>query len=224
MAADKFKTNLLQDASYEQSNDGQNALYGKKYGKSKWKPKKEKSSVKCYECGAYGQITEKCSRRLGSNRKEANVSFSSLIAKSKSDVWFIDSAASAHTTMKRSISENDRRIHSGNVTEANNSTMAIQSSGDISMVNDICIKIIKNNVLYVPDSWTNLFSISRTLRYEKKVVFSGEKCIIPDKLSEKNYRKLASLIGTRVHRQLNFLRFAQFLVCMSRARHRNSNE
>lgn len=186
LTADSVQNSLLQHIPHGSSSSEQNVMYGK----HKSKPK-TKSTVKCFECGEMGHYAKHCKKRntkekeKRSTKKETPVLFSSLIAKSTCDDWYIDSGASAHMTMNRTILENVKNVHTGNVTAANNSKMSIECSGDIKLqCNDNNENIFVKNVLYVPDLCTNLISVSQMIKNNNKVVFKENKCEITSKYGD----------------------------------------
>lgn len=150
------------------------------------KSKKDKKTVKYYNCKELGHISKKCPNK-DKNKKSDTVllSSSALLVNSKiaDNDWFFDSAATANMTKNKNWLKNVSVSNKGEIITANNGIMAIDCIGDVSeniIVNKEKKSVTIKDVQYVPDIVANLLSVGQIVKNDNVVIFSKNGCEVYD--------------------------------------------
>lgn len=191
LTSDLVKSRLINEIDRQECHDA--ALFTRGNAKSK-------KVVICHHCGIPGHIKPKCpqlrkKKKATSNVKDksqassTNVSsvnpqtgaslLTSFCAKVNDGDWYVDSAASASMTNKRSwLTNYSDKNPDSNVTIADGNSLPSKGSGDVRVsIKDSDVDKI-SNVVYVPNLTTNLLSVKSMVDKDYVVVFHNQKCEI----------------------------------------------
>ena len=195
ISSDSIKTLLLQDVKTHSTVNS--AFFGasnsKPYSSStnqRVSKKKFKKGIRCYSCNDYGHKASDCqSKKSKSNNKFTNAKkdnsnvFCAVYSTGLDDKnnWYVDSGASEHLTMRNDWLHNKDMPKIKEIIVANNSKLPIESCGKV-FINVNCQgsveKIPMNNVQYVPNLSTNLFSVAQLAVKGYTVTFNIHGCRI----------------------------------------------
>lgn len=200
ITGDSIKTMLLQDTrTYSSANS---AFFGSsrppQHSTNKF------SKVRCYECNKLGHKASACanrnmkknsegetSRKATTNGSKAKKNSAFLVAYSSGvcdrDNWYVDSAASAHYTMREDWLESQLSPEMKEIIVANNSKLSVKSSGKVKATVDCggtTNEISINNVQLVPGISANLLSVPQLVLKGLTVTFDESGCRITDRNGE----------------------------------------
>lgn len=102
------------------------------------------------------------------------------VQNSSTQVWYVDSGASAHLTKDESWIK-DPKSYTGSVKVADDNILNVKSRGDVNlniMVGKDNSSITVRDVLYVPGVSENLLSVSQIVRKGNRVIFDSTGCKI----------------------------------------------
>lgn len=173
ITADFVKSKLLQDVQ-KLSNNGDDDIalatrHGYQHGNRKQKKKffNKKDDKKNFSNGK-------------GHSKGALITVLSAGCSTEKDAWYIDSGASGHMSNNanqfKSIKDCNDHINT-----AGEEKIQVKGVGFVNLnakVKGNTVDLDVNNVLYVPDLSTNLFSVSQMTAKGNKVIFEGSSCII----------------------------------------------
>lgn len=128
------------------------------------------------------------SSTITDDKEDVGQSFVSFVCLSASysldsNEWIIDSGASQHMTNRNDWMKNGREVND-NVTIANDSKLCVKRIGNVELKLEIdngCVSLKIHDVLYVPELFTNLLSVSRLAKNGLTVIFDESGCKIYDK-------------------------------------------
>lgn len=155
----------------------------------------------CHFCKKPGHFKQNCRKFLASKKRESststvnsgsgkaktaqsesrNIAFTAA-SKRKSNVWVIDSGASAHMTNDRSFYSELEEFECGFITMAdgNKSQILGEGKGVVKGI-DSCGEIVNiniHNVRFVPGLSTNLLSVGKLVQKSLEVTFNDSGCFI----------------------------------------------
>lgn len=152
---------------------------------------KKKSKSTCFSCGKEGHWKKDCpdkqkqhqTKDKSENKSSAAFSaMTEILSASYNDVWLADSGASKHMTFRKDwFCEFSSNECQAGIKVANNEIMHVEGSGAIEI--EACIngkwhKKRLENVLFVPKSKVNLFSIGSLMNKGFEINFEQKRCII----------------------------------------------
>lgn len=204
--AENLRTKIIEESEARNNASSvveQGALFAKKKGPWKKHPAKpaqnsgEKSDkdtyfrYKCSKCGVKGHKAVNCRSKGKKNKVEDSSMYAicekhdmcQIVASDVEDVWCLDSGCTSHlcgdATRFIELDENE----TGRLKLANNATTEIRAKGTAKIATSVDGKrrnVTLNEVLHVPESRTNLLSVSKITDRGFKVVFDQEKAEIFD--------------------------------------------
>lgn len=185
VTSEDIKTKLLHEELVSGKDTGETAMTARSYRKI--------TKIKCFECGKEGHIARNCRKRSAGNedkkdQPEDNVNLICLSAihSSEKDEWIIDSGASRPMTNQKNWMINEKPTNES-VTIANDTKINVTQVGDVKLkikVGNSPVNATIDDVLYVPDLFTNLLSVSRLVKKGLTVAFDQSGCRITDKQSK----------------------------------------
>ena len=158
---------------------------GVKKNKGKKKVENEDKG-KCFFCDGIGHWKRNCPKFLktqGKDKSGEGETFSDLFiskcSKSSSKAWVLDTDASSHICSSLQELASERRLESNEVTLmlGDGASVAAKAMGttSIDLYNHI---LLLNNVLYAPNAYKNIISISSLTRKGYKFLFERDVCTI----------------------------------------------
>ncbi|XP_065356230.1 uncharacterized protein LOC135950626 [Calliphora vicina] len=185
ISGDYVKTKLLQDT--KSTNSKSSALVTKP-NVEKPQNKKNFKKTQCYGCREYGHIQINCPKNKNNNKSTSkNTMLASSARSTMSSDWYFDSGATSHMCNNKSLFDNLRTCSEFEIMTANNSVMKGNLMGDINMkvkVGENPSDIILRDVLYLPDTNSNLLSISKIVKHKHKLIFDSSGCKVIDSDNE----------------------------------------
>ena len=154
-------------------------------------------SFLCHNCGQPGHFRRNCPRlRFNVKEKENKTNEESaklarfsewytamLINESCINEWVIDSGATSHMCGNRDLFYSLKESKYGQVTVANGMKTPAMGSGSIRLkvnTDEGSLKVLLNNVLWVPHLKGNLISVNQLGRKGFTVMFTSDKCKLSD--------------------------------------------
>lgn len=191
--SEDIKTKLLQEVLVSKRDTEESAMLARTY-------RKPMGKFKCYECGTEGHIARNCRKRIYDEKKETkeecvNLICLSAIQHSNNEEWIIDSGASRPMTNRKDWMANKKPINES-VTIANDSKLNVKEIGDVELklkVGNSPVNVMIEDVLYVPELFTNLISVSKLVKKGLTVIFDESGCRIINK--QNKVVATGSLIG-----------------------------
>ena len=172
-------------------NKGKTSVVKPKGGIAKNKGKaimrEDKGKGKCFHCQGEGHQKRNCPKYLeslktkgkdGEGKTFSNL-FTSKCSKSSSNAWVQDTGASSHNCSSLQDLANERRLRPNEVTLKleNGASVAAKAIGSTSIDLHDHILLL-DNVLYVPNAFKNIISISSLTRKGYEFLFGRDVCKI----------------------------------------------
>ncbi|KAK4381808.1 Retrovirus-related Pol polyprotein from transposon TNT 1-94 [Sesamum angolense] len=141
----------------------------------------------CRNCKRFGHM-EKDYRLKGNHQAnciEENNSSDQLfyicnsVAETGEVTWYIDSAASNHMTYNKGAFQTLDESFKTNVKLGDNHIVKVEGKGSVAINTKKGTRII-NNVMYIPNLRTNLFSVGQMMEKGYTLHFGGDSCTIYD--------------------------------------------
>jgi transposase InsO family protein len=133
----------------------------------------KKKEIICYNCQRKGHKRPDCPL-LKKHNKKGETSLYTNTCKEISDLWYVDSGATAHMTSNKSLFKNFTATDNLEITVANNQKIFSSGIGDIPVSKSNSeIKSI-SDVLYVPEVNANILSVSKCISKGFKVLFNKD--------------------------------------------------
>lgn len=177
ITGDYVKTKLLQDMKSATSKSS--ALVSKPQV-TKNQNKKNFKKTQCYGCREYGHIKTNCPKNKVTDKNASKRTMLALSAmKTSSNDWYFDSGATSHMCNNELLFDELKQCPEFEIMTANSSVMKGNLVGDINMevnVGNGNSNIVLRDVLYLPESHTNLLSISKIVKHEHHVIFDSNGC------------------------------------------------
>lgn len=153
-----------------------------------------KSKIICHYCHKKGHIKSKCfkmkrdrkSGQFSEKKTEEGTMFASAFSACSScspGDWIIDSGCSSHMSHSLESFTSLNRKFTSTVSIANGEKLKCCGLGNINLNLDNNQSIPIDNVMYVPNLFTNLLSVSQLVSKGYKVIFEGDMCNILKKNS-----------------------------------------
>ncbi|KAJ6649269.1 Retrovirus-related Pol polyprotein from transposon TNT 1-94, partial [Pseudolycoriella hygida] len=207
ISSDAIKTKLLQEFTPSEQSNSSKAFStfkkqaSRKKGGKNWttkssEPSVGKSDIQCFACQQYGHKAFECpKKKKNTNETSSHVKVTKKgafvvcpLGTSNDDDWFIDSASSYHMTSREDWLLNTTDGPIDQILAANNSTMKVQSAGEVLVDIDRdgfkSHQVSISNVLHVKELSSNLLSVSQLCKKGHKVIFTNEGCQIFDNDSD----------------------------------------
>ncbi|KAK4408463.1 hypothetical protein Sango_0427300 [Sesamum angolense] len=141
----------------------------------------------CRNCKRFGHVEKDC--RLKGNHQanciEENNSSDQLfytcnsVAETGEATWYIDSAASNHMTYNKGAFQTLDESFKTNVKLGDNHIVKVEGKGSVAINTKKGTRII-NDVVYIPNLRTNLFSVGQMMEKGYTLHFGGDSCTIYD--------------------------------------------
>ncbi|KAL0393227.1 UNVERIFIED_CONTAM: putative mitochondrial protein [Sesamum radiatum] len=141
----------------------------------------------CRNCKRFGHVEKDC--RLKGNHQanciEENNSSDQLfytcnsVAETGEATWYIDSAASNHMTYNKGAFQTLDESFKTNVKLGDNHIVKVEGKGSVAINTRKGTRII-NDVMYIPNLRTNLFSVGQMMEKGYTLHFGGDSCTIYD--------------------------------------------
>ncbi|KAL0300783.1 UNVERIFIED_CONTAM: hypothetical protein Sradi_6355100 [Sesamum radiatum] len=141
----------------------------------------------CRNCKRFGHVEKDC--RLKGNYQanciEENNSSDQLfytcnsVAETGEATWYIDSAASNHMTYNKGAFQTLDESFKTNVKLGDNHIVKVEGKGSVAINTKKGTRII-NDVMYIPNLRTNLFSVGQMMEKGYTLHFGGDSCTIYD--------------------------------------------
>ncbi|KAL0301377.1 UNVERIFIED_CONTAM: Retrovirus-related Pol polyprotein from transposon TNT 1-94 [Sesamum radiatum] len=141
----------------------------------------------CRNCKRFGHMEKDC--RLKGNHQanciEENNSSDQLfytcnsVAETGEATWYIDSAASNHMTYNKGAFQTLDESFKTNVKLGDNHIVKVEGKGSVAINTKKGTRII-NDVMYIPNLRTNLFSVGQMMEKGYTLHFGGDSCTIYD--------------------------------------------
>ncbi|KAL0326307.1 UNVERIFIED_CONTAM: Retrovirus-related Pol polyprotein from transposon RE1 [Sesamum radiatum] len=141
----------------------------------------------CRNCKRFGHVEKDC--RLKGNHQanciEENNSSDQLfytcnsVAETGEATWYIDSAASNHMTYNKGAFQTLDESFKTNVKLGDNHIVKVEGKGSVAINTKKGTRII-NDVMYIPNLRTNLFSVGQMMEKGYTLHFGGDSCTIYD--------------------------------------------
>ncbi|KAK4386674.1 Retrovirus-related Pol polyprotein from transposon TNT 1-94 [Sesamum angolense] len=141
----------------------------------------------CRNCKRFGHMEKDC--RLKGNHQanciEENNSSDQLfytcnsVAEAGEATWYIDSAASNHMTYNKGAFQTLDESFKTNVKLGDNHIVKVEGKGSVAINTKKGTRII-NDVMYIPNLRTNLFSVGQMMEKGYTLHFGGDSCTIYD--------------------------------------------
>ncbi|KAL0297346.1 UNVERIFIED_CONTAM: Retrovirus-related Pol polyprotein from transposon RE1, partial [Sesamum radiatum] len=141
----------------------------------------------CRNCKRFGHMEKDC--RLKGNHQanciEENNSRDQLfytcnsVAETGEATWYIDSAASNHMTYNKGAFQTLDESFKTNVKLGDNHIVKVEGKGSVAINTKKGTRII-NDVMYIPNLRTNLFSVGQMMEKGYTLHFGGDSCTIYD--------------------------------------------
>ncbi|KAL0403671.1 UNVERIFIED_CONTAM: Retrovirus-related Pol polyprotein from transposon TNT 1-94 [Sesamum radiatum] len=141
----------------------------------------------CRNCKKFGHVEKDC--RLKGNHLanciEENHSCDQLfytcnsVAETGDATWYIDSAASNHMTYNKGAFQKLDESFKTNVKLGDNHIVKVEGKGSVAINTRKGTRII-NDVMYIPNLRTNLFSVGQMMEKGYTLKFGGDSCTIYD--------------------------------------------
>ncbi|KAK4393966.1 Retrovirus-related Pol polyprotein from transposon TNT 1-94 [Sesamum angolense] len=141
----------------------------------------------CRNCKRFGHLEKDC--RLKGNHQanciEENNSSDQLfytcnsVAETGEATWYIDSAASNHMTYNKGAFQTLDESFKTNVKLGDNHIVKVEGKGSVAINTKKGTRII-NDVMYIPNLRTNLFSVGQMMEKGYALHFGGDSCTIYD--------------------------------------------
>ncbi|KAK0601893.1 hypothetical protein LWI29_028495 [Acer saccharum] len=153
--------------------------------KRKFDSKKNQSFKKkgsCHHCGKPGHFKREC--RLLKKKKEENTSnfmamISEINALEDDTTWWIDSSATRHVCMDRSLFTTNEKVDDGNILYmGNSSTATIEGKGNVRIEFTSGKILTLTDVCHVPEVRKNLVSGSLLNKHGFKLVFESDNFVL----------------------------------------------
>lgn len=128
---------------------------------------KKVNDNKCFYCGKIGHYKAQCRFRMSKDNKKISNAFivsDSVHKQYVESQWLVDSGASEHMCRNRSLFSSFQSVSQKSVIVGNGATISVLGCGQMAVqVNNGSdwINTTIDNVLYVPELKTNLFSVNR---------------------------------------------------------------
>ncbi|KAK4380842.1 Retrovirus-related Pol polyprotein from transposon RE1 [Sesamum angolense] len=141
----------------------------------------------CRNCKRFGHVEKDC-RFKGNHQAnciEENNSSDQLfytcnsVAETGEATWYIDSAASNHMTYNKGAFQTLDESFKTNVKLGDNHIVKVEVKGSIAINTKKGTRII-NDVMYIPNLRTNLFSVGQMMEKGYTLPFGGDSCTIYD--------------------------------------------
>ncbi|KAK4404748.1 Retrovirus-related Pol polyprotein from transposon TNT 1-94 [Sesamum angolense] len=142
---------------------------------------------KCRNCKRFGHMEKDC--RLKGNHQanciEENNSSDQLfytcnsVAEIREATWYIDIAASNHMTYNKGAFQTLDESFKTNVKLGDNHIVKVEGKGSVAINTKKGTRII-NDVMYIPNLRTNLFSVGQMMEKGYTLHFGGDSCTIYD--------------------------------------------
>ncbi|KAL0314923.1 UNVERIFIED_CONTAM: Retrovirus-related Pol polyprotein from transposon TNT 1-94 [Sesamum angustifolium] len=141
----------------------------------------------CRNCKRFGHMEKDC--RLKGNHQanciEENNSSDQLfytcnsVAETGEATWYIDSAASNHMTYNKGAFQTLDESFKTNVKLGDNHIVKVEGKGSVAINTKKGTRVI-NDVMYIPNLRTNLFSVGQMMEKGYTLHFGGDSCTIYD--------------------------------------------
>ncbi|KAL0341480.1 UNVERIFIED_CONTAM: Retrovirus-related Pol polyprotein from transposon TNT 1-94 [Sesamum calycinum] len=141
----------------------------------------------CRNCKRFGHMEKDC--RLKGNHQancieENNSSDQTFytcnsVAETGEATWYIDSAASNHMTYNKGAFQTLDESFKTNVKLGDNHIVKVEGKGSVAINTKKGTRII-NDVMYIPNLRTNLFSVGQMMEKGYTLHFGGDSCTIYD--------------------------------------------
>jgi len=128
------------------------------------------------------------------DQKKQPLAMSGFTTKTPSNFWFVDSGCTNHTTYDRNLFKELKKITNTKVINADGECIPVEDIGTIAIESHSGVKLILNNVNYIPKNCFSLLSIAQLLEEGYEVLFKQNKCLIKDQNNkiiqiQMNFRK-----------------------------------
>eukprot|EP01018_Ginkgo_biloba_P037147 Gb_15820 [translate_table: standard] len=119
------------------------------------------------------------------NRRNENLFYTSLMAKSEEQSWYIDSGCSTHMTYNAKLfKEIKEDTEENKVVSGDNNTQEVKGKGVVSIKTETGETKNISDVLLVPGLKMNLLSVGQMMEQDYKLEFDNGECLIKDKLNK----------------------------------------
>lgn len=179
LSADDIKVKILQDVKIEKSQASLVSSSFKLKSKKKF-TSQNKKSLKCFNCNGDGHKSTECPSPKKEKSKLANVA-TCLWNGNVGNDWYLDSGASMHMTRNFDLFQKSSRCNE-QVRIADGNILRAEAIGDIEIYSkpDDSGPLVFKDVLYLKDIATNLLSISKIVKKDKRVIFDKNGCRVLD--------------------------------------------
>lgn len=140
----------------------------------------------CFYCGKPGHLKKDCRKRQSNLQRKASKAMSEdehcfsvkeMDSNCSKMVWFVDSGATNHMSSEKDLFEEIEECNK-NIYLADDRIVKAFGKGDIILKTKDGDSVRLKEVLYIPKLGSNLFSVSKCLRFGYSVKFDKSRCEI----------------------------------------------
>ncbi|XP_045810509.1 uncharacterized protein LOC123904949 [Trifolium pratense] len=163
-------------------NGGHRGGRGGRGGRGKF----DKKNIQCYNCQNYGHFADECRFREESSDVEAKMARNDdddegsvtllVTTKDESDFqekWYLDTGCTTHMAWRKDWFTSLKATQNHNVKFADNSSLAVQAIGDVTIKRKDGKCSVISGVLYIPGMECNLLSIGQLLEKDYRIVMEN---------------------------------------------------
>ncbi|CAJ2677087.1 unnamed protein product [Trifolium pratense] len=170
----------------KQFNGGRGGYNGGGRGGRGGRGKFDKKHIQCYNCQNYGHFADECRFREESSDAEAKMARNDdddegsvmllVTTKDESDLqekWYLDTGCTTHMTGRKDWFTSLKATQNHNVKFADNSSLAVQAIGDVTIKRKDGKCSVISGVLYIPGMKCNLLSIGQLLEKDYRIIMEN---------------------------------------------------